>query len=173
MKKIVIVINGIGGVGKDTICDLVGKHYSVSNISSITPIKELATYAGWRGEKTLAARRLLSDLKFAFNRYNDLSYQYVMDKYNEFLCDQDKQILFVHIREPEEIDRFVQNIRTPNLTLLIKSSHIEDTVYGNPSDDNVLDYPYDYIYQNEKSLFELENDFMHYFTNMLSEVFTE
>ena len=173
MEKIVIVINGIGGVGKDTICDIVGKYYSVSNISSITPIKELAASAGWKGEKTLAARRLLSDLKLAFNRYNDLSYQYVMDKYNEFLCDQDKQILFVHIREPEEIDRFLQNITTPNFTLLVKSSHIEDTVYGNPSDDNVSDYSYDYIYQNEKPLFELENDFMNCFTDMLTGVLTE
>ena len=42
MNKIVIIINGRGGVGKDTLCDFAAKHYKVENISSITPIKDLA-----------------------------------------------------------------------------------------------------------------------------------
>ena len=29
MKKAVIVINGAGGVGKDTLCDLAAKHFKV------------------------------------------------------------------------------------------------------------------------------------------------
>ena len=40
MKKTVIVINGAGGVGKDTLCEFAEKHFKVMNVSSITPIKE-------------------------------------------------------------------------------------------------------------------------------------
>ena len=42
MKKVAIVINGGGGVGKDTLCDLAAKHFKTINISTIDPIKELA-----------------------------------------------------------------------------------------------------------------------------------
>ena len=43
MLKTIIVINGAGGVGKDTLCNIAARHFAVWNISSITPIKELAT----------------------------------------------------------------------------------------------------------------------------------
>ena len=48
MEKTVIVINGAGGVGKDTLCEFAEKHYKVMNISSITPIKEIAAMCGYR-----------------------------------------------------------------------------------------------------------------------------
>ena len=40
--KLTIVINGMGGVGKDTLCRFAAERYKTENISSITPIKELA-----------------------------------------------------------------------------------------------------------------------------------
>ena len=71
MKKTVIVINGAGGVGKDTLCELASKHFKVYNVSSITPIKEIASMCGWRGEKDDKARKFLSDLKRLTVEYND------------------------------------------------------------------------------------------------------
>ena len=62
MNKAVIVINGAGGVGKDTICDLAAKHFKVRNISSVDPIKEIATFCGWTGVKDDRARKFLHDL---------------------------------------------------------------------------------------------------------------
>ena len=40
-KKLVIVINGKGGLGKDTLCESLRIDYRVTNISAITPIKEI------------------------------------------------------------------------------------------------------------------------------------
>ena len=71
MKKAVIVINGAGGVGKDTLCDLAAKHFKVYNVSSITPIKEIAALCGWDGSKDDRSRKFLADLKQISVEYND------------------------------------------------------------------------------------------------------
>ena len=61
MKQLAIVINGCGGVGKDTLCQMAARHYKVRNISSVTPIKELAVQCGWNGAKDNRSRKFLSD----------------------------------------------------------------------------------------------------------------
>lgn len=35
MKKATIIINGAGGVGKDTLCELAAKHFSVDRKSVV------------------------------------------------------------------------------------------------------------------------------------------
>lgn len=85
MKKTVIIINGTGGAGKDTLCGLASKHYKVKNISAITPIKEIAGNYGWNGEKDSRARKFLSDLKKVFIDYNDMPTKYLHGEYKEFL----------------------------------------------------------------------------------------
>ena len=82
MEKTVIVINGAGGVGKDTLCEFAEKHFKVMNISSITPIKEIAKMCGWNGEKTDKARKFLSDLKALSIEYNDFPTLWAKEKYS-------------------------------------------------------------------------------------------
>lgn len=151
MRKQVFIINGRGGVGKDTICNCVAQYYRVRNISSITPIVEIARFAGWSGEKTLAARRLLSQLKEAFTAYNDLSFRYCMEQYQLF-CESEEEILFIHVREPEEIARLKDAIGKDCRTLLIRRDDGNATHYGNRSDDEVEQYAYDLYFQNEPPL---------------------
>ena len=86
MKKLVIVINGSGGAGKDTLCDMAAKHFETVNVSSIDPIKRIARENGWNGEKDLKSRKFLADLKQLFTEYNDLPTKYIIEKYKEFLC---------------------------------------------------------------------------------------
>lgn len=158
MQKIVIIINGNGGVGKDTLCNFVNKKYKVTNISAITPIKKIARQCGWRGEKDPKSRKFLADLKKIFIEYNDLPFRYLTEEYEKFLHNN-TQILFVHIREGEEIDRFKQFVKIPCVTLLIRRDNLSKS-WGNDSDDNVENYTYDYIYNNDKSLIEARNDFV-------------
>ena len=63
MEKITVIINGVGGCGKDTLVEMLSSHRKVKNISSITPVKKIAEHCGWLGEKTDKARKFLSDLK--------------------------------------------------------------------------------------------------------------
>ena len=96
MKKVAIVINGAGGVGKDTLCELAAKHFKVKNISSITPIKEVAALCGWDGTKDNKARKFLSDLKNLCVEYNNYPTLWAKRRYDEFL-EGDEEIMFVHI----------------------------------------------------------------------------
>lgn len=172
MKKLVIIINGTGGVGKDTICNIVSKYYSVKNVSSIDPIKKIAKLGGWNGIKDDKSRKLLADLKKMFTVYNDLPLRYLCKQYNDFLKDNN-DILFVHIREPLEIDRFKSSVTTSICTTLLITGK-KSIVHGNEPDDNVENYHYDYIYPNIKSLDELETDFIEFFNNtFIKKVFDE
>lgn len=160
MDKTVIVINGAGGVGKDTLCEFAEKHFKVMNISSITPIKEIAAMCGWDGEKTDKARKFLSDLKALSIEYNDFPTVWATKKYNEFLAS-DGEIMFVHIREAEEISKFVKATDGRAKTLLVRGGdRMKKSSYGNISDDGVENYAYDYYFVNDKTLEEAEVDFV-------------
>ena len=170
MKKLGIVINGRGGAGKDTLCDFVAKIYNTVNVSSITPIKKIASENGWKGEKTPEARRFLAELKRIFTEYNDLPNRYSLSEYERFLQDPDKQIFFVHIREGEQISRFITASKCFDgahcVTLLVTSKRCGAS-YGNTSDDMVENYPYDYVYANDAPLDEAAADFLSFFAEML------
>ena len=159
MEKIVIIINGNGGVGKDTLCNFAAKHFRAQVVSSITPIKEVAQkYGGWNGEKDNKSRKFLADLKELFIEYNDLPFQYLCKEYSRFIKSKD-QILFAHIREGSEIDKFKKHVSVACYTLLVTRKTNENVQWGNLSDDNVKMYKYDLIYENNKPLKESERDF--------------
>ncbi len=160
--KTTIVINGSGGVGKDTLCHIAEHHYRVRNVSSITPIKELAAQCGWQGEKTDRARKFLSDLKALTVAYNDYPSVWLKREYEAFLAS-DEEIMFVHIREPQEIAKFVRMTGGTAKTLLIRGGARmarRTGKYGNASDDDVEMYVYDFVFVNDRPLDEVEPLFL-------------
>ena len=163
MKKIVI-INGTGGCGKDTFVDICSKYKKVYNFSSIDSVKEIARIIGWNGTKSDKDRKFLSDLKKLTTDYNDFAFNSIKDAINIFNKSND-ELMFIHIREPEEIKKVVDKFKVK--TLLIKRQN-QELIETNSSDANVEDYNYDYIiinttldeYENKAVNFikELEND---------------
>lgn len=169
MKKIAIVINGAGGVGKDTLCDLAAKHFRVFNVSSITPIKEIAASCGWDGTKDDKARKFLSDLKRLCIEYNDYPTVWAKNKYDEFLAS-DNEVMFLHIREGSEIEKFVKATDGEAKTLLVRGgARMTKSAYGNVSDDEVENYSYNYYFVNDRSLEEAEVGFVELIHKILSE----
>lgn len=160
MKKVLIVINGKGGVGKDTLCDLAAKSFKTRNISSVTPIKEIAKVGGWKGEKDAKARKMLSDLKRVFTEYNELPTRFICDQYEDFL-KTDEEILFVHIREPKEIDKLKAALPGKCKALLVTRKSYSQC-WGNTSDDCVEDYDYDLYYKNDLPLDCAGKDFVRF-----------
>lgn len=166
MKKLVIIINGRGGVGKDTICEVVGRKYRTLNFSAIDPIKKIAIENGWNGEKNEKTRKFLADLKQLFVEFNDLPQKYLVSRYESFL-KSDEEILFIHIREAEEIKKFKESIGGNCVTLLIRGRDDIKKEWNNAADDEVENYKYDFYYENNKPLEEVENDFLEFFEHRI------
>jgi len=154
LQKSIFIINGKGRAGKDTVCSFAASFCRTRNVSSITPIVEIARAAGWDGEKTKEARLLLSRLKAAFTEYNDLPFQYCIKQAQEFLSG-DEQLMFIHIREPEEIERLRLTLGPVCRTLLVRRAGVSEKLLGNRSDDEVEQYSYDAVIENNGSLEEL------------------
>ena len=88
-----------------------------------------------------------------------------MEKYHQF-SESGAQILFVHIREGEEIDKFKRQVKLPCVTLLVRRSSVRQQ-WGNASDDDVEKYDYDYCYDNDKEFAQAEPDFQHFLTGIM------
>jgi len=153
MKK-VFIINGSGGVGKDTFVEMVSKVVPTINYSSVDKVKLIAKQIGWDGvSKTDKDRKLLSDLKALTTEYNDMSFNCLKHTVSNFLTISGASCLFLHIREPEEIKRAVQEFNAE--TILVKRDSTQ-AIKTNISDANVDNYDYDYIINNSGTLEDLE-----------------
>ena len=155
MKKKIIVINGKGGSGKDTLISNFPELYQ--NVSSIDPVKEIALFLGWDGEKDEKGRRFLAELKAAADHYSDYLNRYLMQAADAFLRS-DKEYLFVHIRESSNIYNFKTAVleKYPDIcikTVLVKAIWSVNPL-GNKADDLVDNYPYDLIYFNQGNIEE-------------------
>lgn len=157
MKKQLVIINGTGGSGKDTFVEFVSKYSKVFNFSSIDKVKEIATLIGWDGKKSEKDRKFLSDLKQLTTEYNDMPFRSIVDAISSFQ-KSDYEIMFIHIREPEEIKRVVTKFHAK--TLLIKREKLAN-ITTNSGDANVDQYDYDYIIWNT-TLEDFEKQAIHF-----------
>lgn len=173
----VVVINGVGGAGKDQFVkfcqDILNGEDEVShclNVSTVDYVKEIAGYCGWNGEKDPASRKFLSDLKKAMTEWRDLPVMDVKGQLNRFsqICKWsgvEEAIAFVHCREPEEIARLVGELSAT--TLLIRRESAENVKQINDADNNVLNYDYDYTINNDSSLASLHAEAVIYLKEYL------
>ena len=174
MIKQVFIINGSGGVGKDTFVEFVEmiptfefidknenstvwfKNLEIRNYSSVSKVKEIAKIIGWNGEKTERDRKFLSDLKLLTTEYNDMPLNDMKKYTRSFMNSADiNRILFLHIREPEEIAKAVNEFKEYNVkTILVRRDSIKH-ITSNMADENVYNYNYDIVINNNSTLEEL------------------
>lgn len=167
MRKVVIIINGAGGVGKDTLCRAARKKYGVWNFSAVDRVKHAARKLGWTGGKDPASRKLLSDLKKASVEYDNGPTRYLLQLYKDFISQngQGADIFFAHIREPEEIDKFKTAVKMycpdqPIYTVLIRRPEVDEKEYGNDSDNSVRNYFYDMTFYNVRPIEQSQDEFL-------------
>jgi len=150
-KKLLFIINGPGGVGKDTFIEFSETVFEkrglkVFNISSIDKIREAAKLLGLT-EKDEKGRQFLIDIKDASIRYNDGPIKYVSSRIEE----AEEGVFFLHIREPVEITK-IKKIYPEIITIHLDR---DDAIKFNTSaDTNTLNIDYDYYLKNNGSLKE-------------------
>lgn len=167
-KKQVIILNGAPRVGKDTFIDECTALANLAGIptqrySSIDEIKDIAAQKfRWDGEKDVAGRKLLSDLKDAATVYNDLPFKLITDRIAGMNRAWTDYFLFLNIREPTEIQKlkdwceyFLEG-EAGCTTVLVRRPEKDDeqSLYQNTGDSGVYDYEYDYVVNNSGSLLE-------------------
>ena len=168
--KHIVIINGSGGVGKDTFVDLVDNYISAYPVSSVEKIKTIAQSLGWDGGKTEKDRKFLSDLKILSGEYNDLPFNEIINNIKLFLEPGKKDIVFLMIREPVEIQRvkdyIEKDLNATCVTLLITNSNVK-SISSNMADNGVSNYYYDYTIRNDGTLEDLDKDAL-YFSKWIS-----
>lgn len=153
MKK-VFILNGVGAVGKGTFVEFVSKHiptykYSIADLS-----KEAATILGWDGGKTEKDRRFLSDIIDLATEYNDSPFQDVVSIVTDFKSNKiETDVLFVDMRNPKDIARAVKTFDAE--TVLLRNPRVKP-IETNHADQNVENYKYDYIIENDGTLEQLK-----------------
>lgn len=150
----IILINGAGGVGKDTfveICQRMMDKDKILNISTVDFIKQAAKILGWNEQKDEKGRKFLSDLKDLATEYSDLSVSYISKTILQAQEDGTEAI-FVHCREPKELARLKKRFNA--ITLLIKNNRVKP-IESNHADRDIEQYEYDFIIENNEGLLEL------------------
>ena len=162
MPKKIVIINGAPGVGKDTFIskcrEFIDIHcyaFKIYNISSIQPAVDLARRYHWNSRHDPASRNMLAELKSVLDKYFDASFQYIRSEINK-IDPEEKSIIFVHIREPENIKRLTEYLRGEKVntnpecyTLYISAKdHKIQSGVTNQSDLNTANYDYDTIIEN-------------------------
>lgn len=163
MKKWIFIINGPAGAGKDTFVQLVtyilneykNSFNTVVNFSSVDKVKEIAKLIGWTGGKSERERKFLHELKKLSEEYYDLPFQSMKEKVSQFTNPSNTKsiFLFLHIREPENITRAVNEFKATTILLTRDSVKL---ITSNSSDARIFDYKYDIKIENNGTLQDLK-----------------
>lgn len=172
----VVIINGKPQSGKDTFCKYAqgycddDESANILIISSVDPLKEMLTQLGWDGIKTDKIRDMLMDMKQLWVQNQDGPTMFLFNNILEFhkACTGEDNIVFVHIREPEEIKKLVnaligfESMGIDVISLLVIRKGGEDTpnqpAETRRSDDEALinSYEYDVTINNDEDLIKLQ-----------------
>ena len=153
----IVIINGVAEAGKNTFVHIAKKKYKdkymIFDISSVGGAKEIMQdFFGWNETKSDNDRKCLSNLKDLMIWYDDIPFKDIIrdvGDFKKFGCD----LLFIYIREPEEIQKVVDYYKHRCTTLLIQKE--QEAVPDNRADQNVEDYEYDYIIENNGTIEDL------------------
>lgn len=172
----VVIINGKPQSGKDTFCKYAQGYCDDDEsantliISSVDPLKEMLTQLGWDGTKTDKIRDMLMDMKQLWVQNQDGPTMFLFNNILEFhkAYTGEDNIVFVHIREPEEIKKLVnaltgfESMGIDVISLLVIRKGEEDTpnqpAETRRSDDEALinSYKYDVTINNDEDLIKLQ-----------------
>ena len=93
-------------------------------------------------------------MKLLSTGYNNYPYEYIRTNIEQFEHDRSLGVMFIHVREPEEIEKLKKEFGC--LTLLITNIN-KKGISSNMADANVENYEYNYVVHNDGDLMELKS----------------
>ena len=169
----IVILNSQGGAGKDTFYEYCKEWVSyVYHTSMVEGVKEIAEKNfGWRGGKEQKDRTLLMQIKDIWEEYNDGPFidtcnriRLIENELERYGLSSDAAVVFVDSRTPTDIQRFVDKYGAT--TVLLRRTEQEDKFTDRVDGDEVFDFKYDFIIDNNGSLEDLEQA-AHTFMNFL------
>lgn len=183
----VVIINGKPLSGKDTLCDIAieycndDKSANAIKISSVDPLKQMLMQLGWDGTKDDVIRDVLMNMKQIWVGAQNGPTMFLFNNILEFhkMYNGEDNIVFVHIRESEEIEKLVnaltgfESMGIDVISLLVirkggedAPNHAEAVRRG---DDEALinSYKYDKIMYNDGTLLEWHDKTMKFVDELL------
>lgn len=165
MKDKIIIINGLGGCGKSTFvklckeyCETRWESVKVHELSSIDFVKDVATFCGWDGSKTLKNRTFLHDIKVILEEWDDVPSKKVFEKVYQLMDFHTISVFFINIREAYNIEKF-KDMTDENvfdcITLGVKNPN-KNTNEVIELIDQINGYKYDVVINNNKDLNHLD-----------------
>lgn len=153
---------------------------TTNNISTIDCVKNIAKMFNWNGEKSEKDRKMLSDLKDLMTVYNDYPFKRVTAQITNWLrYDKtrpndmyDHSFLFVHCREPKEIERIKNQFPNGTFTLLVQNPKVAK-VTDNHADREVENYNYDFTVVNDSDLRALRKVAIDFYKKIFNQGFTK
>ena len=153
MKRLMI-INGVARVGKNSFVDIVSMWFKtndpdvvVHDISSVDQVRKAADLLGWDQIKDDKCRKFLSDLKILSSEAYDGPFKYMTSCIDNAY---ENDILFFHIREKDEIAKFIKHYPDTKSILIVND---RVTIPNNMADQGVNDYKdYTFTVYNNSSL---------------------
>ena len=175
-SKIIFIINGSGGVGKDTFIKFLdeiifrngGRLY---NYSSIEPIFRMYQRLNnkthfkselYRDDKEEQLRYIYSKTKEMLDNCYDFTLKTVSTEIEDFLKktlhdknNEFSDILIIHVREPKNIEKIVNKFNIAH-AILMENNNVKPII-TNDSDKNVKNYNYDILIENNGDIDDLRN----------------
>ncbi len=164
-KRFVVVINAVAESGKSSFVNFLldSEYKCVKNIYEISTIDLITNFAitlGWDGIKNEKSRKFLSDVKMLVSEFNDGTFKYVTkycDSVFSHAADTNSSVVvFVHCREPKEIQKIKDYYKDECKTLLMLRDCKLENVPNNDGDRSVFAYKYDYTIENNGTLLDLK-----------------
>lgn len=167
MKKLLVVINGESGSGKDTFVEscrsIAEKQHPfvpIVNIHRSDKAKEMLMYMGWDGSRTPEVRKLLADL-VDFGEKTGYNTKSLFDS-----IDRLGGIIFYHARDPKTIAEIEEHYWYQENICVMSVLVVRDKIIASEPDRwGIRDYGYNKIIDNNSTLLDLENQAYEFMKN--------
>lgn len=180
LKMAKCIVSCIVSVENEDYCTDPKVFYKTNNISTIDYVKIVARMFNWNGEKSEKDRKMLSDLKDLMTTYNNYPFKHITAQIADWLrYDKtrpndmyDHSFLFVHCREPREIEKLKNQFPNDVFTLLVQNPKVVK-ITSNHADREIENYNYDFIVVNNSDLRALREVAIDFYKKIFNQGFTK